>query len=89
MDGFDADERLPGDVPPEDLEKARVDLVFATGENMKALFEALPDSRRGGWAPNAEELAQLLRDSVTPGDAVLVKGSNASRMNHVVESLKT
>jgi UDP-N-acetylmuramoyl-tripeptide--D-alanyl-D-alanine ligase len=66
---------------------ARADLVFCCGRWSRELHEALPPSARGGWAPDAAALAPEVVRSVRVGDAVLVKGSNGSRMRLVVEAL--
>jgi len=67
---------------------AGVDVVFACGELMGSLFEALPVSRRGAYAKSAEELRPLLTDAVGAGDVIMVKGSLGSRMAPLVEALK-
>jgi UDP-N-acetylmuramoyl-tripeptide--D-alanyl-D-alanine ligase len=69
------------------IERAGVDLVFAAGPRMRALWEALPAARRGGYAEDAEKLAPMMLAAVRAGDVVLVKGSNASRMGRIVEAL--
>jgi UDP-N-acetylmuramoyl-tripeptide--D-alanyl-D-alanine ligase len=69
------------------LEQAGVDLVFAAGPRMAALMEALPPSRRGGYAENADALIPIIAAAVRAGDVVLVKGSNSSRMSRVVSAL--
>jgi UDP-N-acetylmuramoyl-tripeptide--D-alanyl-D-alanine ligase len=68
------------------LEQARVDLVFACGSNMRALWDALPQSRRGAYASTSAELAPQI--AIQPGDAVLVKGSFGSRMAMIIDALK-
>jgi UDP-N-acetylmuramoyl-tripeptide--D-alanyl-D-alanine ligase len=65
------------------------DLAFCAGPRMRALWDALPQSRRGAYADSAAALAPLLKEALRSGDVVLVKGSNGSRMFTVVESLKT
>ncbi len=40
-----------------DIAAARADLVFLNGEAMRALWDALPASRRGAWAPTSAENA--------------------------------
>jgi UDP-N-acetylmuramoyl-tripeptide--D-alanyl-D-alanine ligase len=70
------------------IEAAKVDLVFAAGSQMKALWEALPAGRRGFYAENSAELVAPLRDALQKGDTVLVKGSFGSRMGLIVDALK-
>ena len=72
----------------EAIEAARIDLVFVAGPLMRSLFEALPVSRRGGVADVANDLIEPLAGVLRPGDAVMVKGSNGSRMGRIVEALK-
>jgi UDP-N-acetylmuramoyl-tripeptide--D-alanyl-D-alanine ligase len=72
----------------EVVDGAGVDVVFACGELMGSLFEALPAGRRGAYTKTAEELAPKLVGAVGPGDAIMVKGSLGSRMAPLVEALK-
>jgi UDP-N-acetylmuramoyl-tripeptide--D-alanyl-D-alanine ligase len=72
----------------EFIDGAGVDVVFACGELMVSLYEALPASRRGGYAKTSEELGPKLLEAVGPGDAIMVKGSLGSRMGPLVEALK-
>ncbi|MFO1016587.1 MAG: UDP-N-acetylmuramoyl-tripeptide--D-alanyl-D-alanine ligase [Hyphomonadaceae bacterium] len=69
------------------IEQAGVDLVFAAGPRMAALMEALPASRRGGYAETSDALIPVIAASLRPGDIVLVKGSNGSKMSRVVAAL--
>jgi len=69
------------------LEQAGIDLVFGAGPRMAALMEALPPSRRGGYAESADALIPIIAGSLRSGDIVLVKGSNSSRMSRVVAAL--
>jgi UDP-N-acetylmuramoyl-tripeptide--D-alanyl-D-alanine ligase len=69
------------------LEQAGVDLVFAAGPRMAALMEALPASRRGGYAETSDALIPVIASALRPGDIVLVKGSNGSKMSKVVAAL--
>ncbi|MFN3513722.1 MAG: UDP-N-acetylmuramoyl-tripeptide--D-alanyl-D-alanine ligase [Phenylobacterium sp.] len=69
------------------LEAARVDLVFCAGPLMKSLWDALPSTRRGGYAETAAELAPLVARAIEPGDVVMVKGSNGSRAGAVAAAL--
>ncbi|WP_449411770.1 UDP-N-acetylmuramoylalanyl-D-glutamyl-2,6-diaminopimelate--D-alanyl-D-alanine ligase [Methylobacterium komagatae] len=72
----------------EAVEAARIDLVFAAGPLTRNLYEALPVSRRGAVAETSADLVEPLTRILRPGDAVMVKGSNGSRMGRIVEALK-
>jgi UDP-N-acetylmuramoyl-tripeptide--D-alanyl-D-alanine ligase len=69
------------------LDEAGVDLVFASGPRMAALMEALPASRRGGYAETSDALIPIIAPALRAGDIVLVKGSNGSKMSKVVAAL--
>jgi UDP-N-acetylmuramoyl-tripeptide--D-alanyl-D-alanine ligase len=71
-----------------DIERARIDLVFASGPLMRALWDALPASRRGGYAENSGALAPKLLAALRASDVVLVKGSFGSRMSVIVDALQ-
>jgi UDP-N-acetylmuramoyl-tripeptide--D-alanyl-D-alanine ligase len=64
-----------------------IDLVYCAGPLMAALWEALPTARRGGYARSAAELEPQVAAAVRPGDAVMVKASNGSRMGPLVKAL--
>ncbi len=71
----------------EAVDAAGIDLVFACGPHMKALFDELKPAQQGSWTPDSATLVPLLLNAVRAGDAVMVKGSLASRMAPVVEAL--
>ena len=67
--------------------EAGVDLVFCAGPLMKFLWDALPPTRRGGYAETAAALAPQVVQAVAPGDVVMVKGSNGSKASTVADAL--
>jgi UDP-N-acetylmuramoyl-tripeptide--D-alanyl-D-alanine ligase len=69
------------------LEAASIDLVFCAGPLMKSLWDALPPTRRGGYAETAAALAPQLAQAVEAGDVVMVKGSNGSKAGQVAQAL--
>ena len=69
------------------LAQAGVDLVFCAGPLMKSLWDALPPTRRGGYAQTAAELAPQVSLAAEPGDLVMVKGSNGSKASAVAAAL--
>jgi UDP-N-acetylmuramoyl-tripeptide--D-alanyl-D-alanine ligase len=69
------------------IEAFNVDLVFCAGPLMRALYDALPPARRGGWAETAEEVFDVLAAALGPGDVVMVKGSRDSKAVLLVDRL--
>lgn len=69
------------------LSAAAVDRVYCAGERMKALFDNLPEAMKGGWAGAAIDLIDQLSEDLADGDAVMAKGSNASRVSALVDEL--
>jgi UDP-N-acetylmuramoyl-tripeptide--D-alanyl-D-alanine ligase len=69
------------------IEAARIDLVFCAGPLTRYLYDALPESRRGAWRPTAKELVPEILAALGPDDAILVKGSKASKASLIVEAL--
>lgn len=65
-----------------------VDLVFAAGPLMRHLYDALPEARRGGYAPDAAHLEPIVAEALADGDIVMIKGSNGSRMGTIVSRLR-
>jgi UDP-N-acetylmuramoyl-tripeptide--D-alanyl-D-alanine ligase len=65
-----------------------VDLVFCCGPLMQALWQALPASRRGGYAEDSAALEAQVLPVIRAGDVVMVKGSLGSRMATVVKALQ-
>ncbi len=70
------------------VKAAKVDLVFCSGAQMRALWEALPTNRRGGYAGTAAELEAGVVDAIRAGDAVMVKGSLGSKMAPIVKAIE-
>jgi UDP-N-acetylmuramoyl-tripeptide--D-alanyl-D-alanine ligase len=71
----------------QNIEAARIDLVFCAGGLMQHLWDALPPSRQGAYAPSAAALAPLVKAAIAAGDVVMVKGSNGSKMTEIVRAL--
>jgi UDP-N-acetylmuramoyl-tripeptide--D-alanyl-D-alanine ligase len=66
-----------------------VGLVFCCGPLMRALWDALPASRRGGYAESSAALEVDVLSALQAGDAVMVKGSLGSRMAPIVKALQS
>jgi UDP-N-acetylmuramoyl-tripeptide--D-alanyl-D-alanine ligase len=65
-----------------------VDLVFCCGPLMRSLWQALPTSRRGGYAEDSATLEAQVLPAIRAGDVIMVKGSLGSRMAPIVKALE-
>ncbi|MBI2713485.1 MAG: UDP-N-acetylmuramoylalanyl-D-glutamyl-2,6-diaminopimelate--D-alanyl-D-alanine ligase [Rhizobiales bacterium] len=72
----------------EPIQAAGVDLVYCCGPLMRALWQALPSNRRGGYAETAAALEPAVLDAIRAGDAVMMKGSLGSKMGPIVKALE-
>jgi len=66
----------------------QVALVHCVGPLMAALWEELPEHRRGKRMAQADELGARAHHLVRGGDVVLVKGSKSSLVSRVVDALR-
>ena len=73
----------------EHLVAAKVDRVYAAGKLMRALWDQLPESMRGLYAGSAVGLVGPVEEVIAPGDVVMVKGSNASKVSAVAYALSS
>ena len=55
---------------------------------MRALWQALPAGRRGGYAGDSAALEAQVLSAIRASDAVMVKGSLGSRMAPIVKALQ-
>lgn len=65
----------------------QIDLVFAAGNFMRRMYEALPETMRGDYAPTAAMLAPKVVNALRDRDLVLVKGSHGSHMHEVINAI--
>lgn len=72
----------------DDLKRAGVDILFTAGPLMARLHYSAPDAMRGAHRLSAQELEETVLAAIRPGDVVMVKGSNGSRMSRIVAALK-
>ncbi len=76
-----------------DLLQSDVDLVYAAGENMKYLYDALPRDKQGHYANLPIDLCAPLQQNSKAGDVILVKGSRGGaekpKMLCLVDAVKS
>ena len=71
----------------ERLAEARVDYAILVGREMEVLAKALGGQVKMAHVPDAASALPLARAAIGPGDALLVKGSNAIGLAALVEAL--
>lgn len=57
----------------EELERAKIDVVYCVGTHMKMLWDQLPAQTRGAYSETSDELEKDLLSEVRPNDIVMVK----------------
>jgi UDP-N-acetylmuramoyl-tripeptide--D-alanyl-D-alanine ligase len=65
-----------------------IDLVFCCGPLMRHLWDSLSTGKRGGYADSAANLEAQVLAAIRAGDALMVKGSNGSKMKTIVKALE-
>jgi UDP-N-acetylmuramoyl-tripeptide--D-alanyl-D-alanine ligase len=71
----------------EPIKAAGVDFAILVGDEMAALAKALGPAVEIAHVPDAAAALEAVRVAIGPGDAVLVKGSNAVGLAAFVEAL--
>jgi len=67
---------------------AAIDTVHCVGPRMKALFEALPEEKRGEWVADSAELQERMGALLQGVDTVMVKGSLGAKTGILVDAIR-
>ncbi|QDI75287.1 MULTISPECIES: UDP-N-acetylmuramoyl-tripeptide--D-alanyl-D-alanine ligase [Leisingera] len=65
-----------------------IDKVHCIGPLMRALHEALPEGKRGGWYQTSAEAVPGLAGEIQGGDIVLAKGSLSMALAKIVDGIR-
>lgn len=71
-----------------DLVEAKVERFYAAGDLMRHLWDTVPAKMQAAYASSADGLIDAVIDDLKPGDVVMVKGSNASKVSKIARALK-
>ena len=71
------------------IREVGIDHLLLAGDHMRSLRDVSIDYISVDWSKTAEPLIQIAKNLLQDGDILLVKGSNASGMGRLVESLKS
>lgn len=67
---------------------AAIDMVHCVGPLMRALYDALPEVKRGQYHKTATDMATQVHSQLRGGDVILVKGSKGSKVSLVVDAIR-
>ena len=70
------------------INKSKVDKVFVKGNKVSCIFDGLLKSKKGGILNNNSQILELLRDDLKNNDYLMIKASNATGFNKIVNNLK-
>ena len=70
------------------INKSKVDKVFVKGNKVSCIFDGLLKSKKGGILSNNSQILELLRDDLNNNDYLMIKASNATGFNKIVNNLK-
>ena len=71
-----------------DLDKAKIDSLYAAGPMMKHLWDNVAAPQQGAYAEAAIALIDHLVANLRSGDSVVIKGSLGSKMGPVADALR-
>jgi len=66
----------------------KIDVIHCVGPLMRALYDLLPEHRRGAWTETSQQMCDGLRHKVDAGDVVLVKGHSGMKLAAVVDAIR-
>jgi UDP-N-acetylmuramoyl-tripeptide--D-alanyl-D-alanine ligase len=72
----------------QDIAANRIDLVFTCGPLSRHCYDAVSPDHRGAHASDSAMLEQVVLNALRPGDAVMIKGSNGSKMGRIIAAAK-
>ena len=70
------------------INKSKVDKVFVKGNKVSCIFDGLLKSKKGAILSNNSQILKLLRDDLNNNDYLMIKASNATGFNKIVNNLK-
>ena len=70
------------------INKTKIDKVFVKGKNVISIFKKLSKSKKGGILHNNSQIIELIKNQLNNNDYLMIKASNATGFNQIVNNLK-
>ena len=70
------------------INKSKIDKVFVKGNKVKYVFDKLVKSKKGKILHNQSQIAELIKNDLDNNDYLMIKASNATGFNKIVQKLK-
>jgi len=67
------------------ISESNIDIVYACGESMRKHLDKIPNNIKIYWASDSQEISKLLLRNICEEDVILLKGSNAMKMNIITQ----
>ena len=70
------------------INRTKIDKVFVKGKNVVFIFNKLSKHKKGRILYNNSQIIELIKNDLNNNDYLMVKASNATGFNKIVENLK-
>ncbi len=70
------------------INRSKIDKVFVKGSKILSTFNAISKSKRGKILINNSQIIDLIKNDLNNNDYLMVKASNATGLNRIINNLK-
>ena len=70
------------------INKTSINLVYAYGKNIKDTFNKIRPQKRGKILNSKKEIINFIKNDIKKGEYLMVKGSNSTGLNNLMQKLK-
>ena len=70
------------------INRTKIDKVFVKGSKVLSIFDSISKSKRGRILTNNSQIIDLIKNDLNNNDYLMVKASNATGLNKIVNNLK-
>ena len=70
------------------INRSKIDKVFVKGRNVSFIFNSVSKSKKGRILDNNSQIIDLIKNHLNNNDYLMIKASNATGFNKIVNNLK-